>query len=105
MINKKLYKQLNGSTFINAQLRLPGEPPYNVGHHAVLNFVGKDYKDPDLTVVVIADGKEIFRKPAEDVEIYFHEGWGGLDVIYKDEDGNRTTVILHYVTAVRMPKG
>jgi hypothetical protein len=105
MINKKIYKKLNGNAFINAQLKEPGQPPYNIGQHAVLNFVGKDHKDPDLTVVIIADGKDVFRHPASEVEIYFHEGWGGLDVVHQDEDGNKTIVILHYVTAVKMPEG
>jgi hypothetical protein len=105
MINKKIYKTLNGNTFVNAQLRTSAESPYNVGQHAVLNFVGKDYKDPDLAVVIIADGKDVFRKPAYEVEIYFHEGWGGIDVIHTDDNGFRTTIILHYVTAIRMPKG
>jgi len=104
MINRKIYKELNGSTFINAQLKEPGQPPYNVGSHAVLNFVGKNHKDPDLTVVVMADGKEVFRKPAHEVDILYHEGWGGIDVVHTDDDGNKTIVTLHYVTAVSRPK-
>lgn len=105
MIPRKTYKALYGKSFINAQIRTSNDTcPYNIGKTAVINFIGKDYKDPQLEVAVIADNKEIFRHPAKETEIWFHQGWGGCDVMYTDEAGFKTTVILHFTTPTRVSR-
>lgn len=106
MIDKKIYKSLNGKSFIDVQIRKAGDTfPRTVGESATLNFIGKAYKDPELKVVILSENKEILSVPADEVEIWFHEGFGGIDVIHKDDDGNRTTVIMHFTSPVRVQKG
>ncbi len=106
MISKQTYKALSGKTFINAQKRTSDDTyPYNIGKSAVINFLGKDWKDPKLEVAVIADNKEVFRYPAKETEIWFHEGWGGCDVVHKDpESGFKTTIVLHFTTAIKVSR-
>lgn len=105
MISKQFYKALYGKSFINAQIRTSNDTcPYNIGKSAVINFVGKSYKDPALEVVVIVENKEVFRHPARETEIWFHEGWGGCDVVHVDENGFKTTIILHFTTAIKVSR-
>ena len=106
MVSKQFYKALSGKVFSNAQIRTSNDTcPYNIGKTAVINFVGKGYKDPNLEVVVTVDNnKEVFRHSARDTEIWFHEGWGGCDVIYKDENGFKTTIILHFTMPIKVSR-
>ena len=103
MISKKFYNALSGKSFINAQKRTSNDTcPYNIGKSAVINFIGKDYKDPALEVVILVDNKEVFRHLAADTEIWFHEGWGGCNVEHIDRTGFKTTIILHFTTVIRV---
>lgn len=72
--------------------------------HPVPAVVGKDasvaMENGGKTVVIRCAGKIIFDYPAEQTQVLFHMGLGGLDLIYRNQD-QKVTVTLHHVLHVQ----
>lgn len=96
MIPRKIQKVLCAQVFKDVEIHSSDSPAVIRGKTASISKVGKD-------LVIYSDAKEILRANPKMLDLYFHQGWGGIDIIDRSSE-IRTTYTLHHVVNVVYPK-
>ena len=93
MISKENLERIADARFVNVSVREKGGVAVNVGRTGLINVLGNG------DVVLMAENKEILRKSSRKLALYFHQGYGGVDLVLR-EGRRETTYTAHFVLHV-----
>lgn len=96
MIDKKTLSKLDNQEFRDAIL-FDAENPSGriIGRYVRINV------DNDRNVIIIDNaGIEMLRKPPSSLTLYYHQGWGGINLVCHD-DIDDFTLTMHYISHIK----
>lgn len=97
MIDKKQLKKLNGQMFRDVVLFDADNPSGRIiGRGIRINIVNKKE-----VVIIDNDGNEMLRKDSSVLSLYFHQGWGGINIVCNENPGDSFTLTLHYIDHIK----
>jgi hypothetical protein len=96
MIDKKSLIKLDNQMFKDVVLYDSENPTGKIiGRNVRINIINHSE-----VVIIDNSGVEMLRKHSSLVTLFYHQGWGGINLVYRD--GNDTiTLTLHYINPVK----
>ena len=96
MIDKKSLKKLDKQVFKDVILFDMNNPAGRIiGRNVRINVLINNE-----VVILDNSGNEMLRKPSSSLMLYYHQGWGGINLVVRDETDNYS-LTLHYINHVK----
>ncbi|MHB8961794.1 MAG: hypothetical protein ACYC5K_01395 [Saccharofermentanales bacterium] len=97
MMDNATIEYIHRRIIADATLKVDGGEELTIGRDAVMNITGKYF-------VILCGGKEIFREPHKQIEVYRMQSGNGMEFIHSTPRGGRKVLRVHFVQDVKTPR-